>query len=337
MPYSIEYQPYRLVFKNPATTSRGVLKEKLTYLLKITEGEKVGIGECALFQGLSADDIPQYETQLQWFCQHFRGNIIEMYEELRAFPSIQIGMEQAMQNLAMGAQDQYFPTPFAKGLRGIPINGLIWMGSQAFMKKQLSQKLEEGYNCIKIKIGVNWPSEKKWIKSIRETFPSDLLELRVDANGAFSPHKVEQVLEELALLSIHSIEQPLPAGMPEEMAKICAETPVPIALDEELIGCFKKEEKIKLLQHIHPQYIILKPSLVGGFIGTNEWIAAAENLSIQWWITSALESNIGLNAIAQFTDSLSTQIPQGLGTGGLFTNNFSSSLTIKNSQLWHIA
>lgn len=208
------------------------------------------------------------------------------------------------------------------------------MGNVDFMKEQIALKLQNKFHCIKLKIGVHWDEEKKILEELRKTFPKNQLELRVDANGAFSAEKAKIVLEELAALDIHSIEQPIKAGNPQEMALLCANTPTPIALDEELIGITELEEKQRLLETIKPQYIILKPSLVGGISGSDEWIALAEKQNIGWWITSALESNIGLNAIAQYTYTKKNPMPQGLGTGSLFTNNTPSSLKLEGDQLW---
>ena len=249
----------------------------------------------------------------------------------------------------------YFPSDFTDGKDSIKINGLIWMGNADFMQSQIEEKLAKGFDCIKLKIGVDWKSEKEIIKKLREKFPKEQLELRVDANGAFSYEEARMVLQELADLGIHSIEQPIKKSQVKskksqetdeinstdccvpwnEMAKLCAETPTPIALDEELIGVIDFEEKKKLLETIKPQYIILKPALVGGFSGSDEWIVLAESLGIDWWITSALESNIGLNAICQYTYTKKNPLPQGLGTGALFTNNFETHLQLEGDQMWH--
>ncbi|MBP7173806.1 MAG: o-succinylbenzoate synthase, partial [Cloacibacterium sp.] len=252
---------------------------------------------------------------------------------LRHFPSIWIGYEQAMLNLKYGT-DIYFPNDFTQGKKGIKINGLIWMGSVDFMKEQIEEKLKQGFACLKLKIGVDWQGERAVLQELRRQFSKDILELRVDANGAFDFKEAHKVLHELAELDIHSIEQPIKAGNREKMFQLCAQTPTPIALDEELIGVVDVEQKKKLLAEIQPQYIILKPSLVGGFSGSDEWISLADKYNIGWWITSALESNIGLSAIAQYTFSKENPMPQGLGTGSLFVNNFDSSLSIRGDELW---
>ena len=326
------FKQYLLQFKNPSGTSRGVLHTKETFFLEILEGDKKGIGECALFRGLSFDDVPDYEEKLTWLCENINQDSAYLKKELLHFPSIWFGYEQAILNVKHG-ENLYFPSDFTEGKSSIKINGLIWMGNVDFMQTQIEEKLELGFDCIKLKIGVDWNSEKEILRKLREKFPKEQLELRVDANGGFTFEEAKIVLKELDELGIHSIEQPIKAGNLEEMKLLCATTPTPIALDEELIGVVDFEEKRKLLEKIKPQYIILKPALIGGFSGTDEWISLAENLGIGWWITSALESNIGLNAIAQYTFSKGNNMPQGLGTGGLFTNNFESNLQLEGDLL----
>ena len=326
------FKQYLLQFKNPSGTSRGVLHTKETFFLEILEGDKKGIGECALFRGLSFDDVPDYEEKLTWLCENINQDSAYLKKELLHFPSIWFGYEQAILNVKHG-ENLYFPSDFTEGKSSIKINGLIWMGNVDFMQTQIEEKLELGFDCIKLKIGVDWNSEKEILRKLREKFPKEQLELRVDANGGFTFEEAKTVLNELDELGIHSIEQPIKAGNLEEMKLLCATTPTPIALDEELIGVVDFEEKRKLLEKIKPQYIILKPALIGGFSGTDEWISLAENLGIGWWITSALESNIGLNAIAQYTFSKGNKMPQGLGTGGLFTNNFESNLQLEGDLL----
>ena len=328
------YQKYILNFRQASGTSRGILQTKETYLLKFEENSKIGIGECALFRGLSCDDKPNYEERLQWLCANIHKNKEVLLYELIEFPSIQFGLEQALLSLKSDISFELFPSKFTKSKDVININGLIWMGSEAFMKQQISDKLEAGFSNIKMKIGaIDFETELKLLKSIRKDFSSRQIELRVDANGAFRPTEVLEKLKRLSDFNIHSIEQPIKQGQINEMADLCAKTPLPIALDEELIGVFSVTKKEELLQIINPQYIILKPSLVGGFKGSEDWIKLAKKQHIGWWITSALESNIGLNAIAQWTYTLNNKLPQGLGTGGLFTNNFESPLEVKNGRL----
>lgn len=327
------FNQYILNFKRPSGTSRGILKTKETYFIEVSEGDKKGIGECALFRGLSFDDDDDYESALEWACRNINLKVEDLREELVNHPSIIFGIEQALLNLQHQGE-LYFPSDFTKGQDSIKINGLIWMGDAGYMQQQIEEKLKLGFSCIKLKIGVNWESEKEVIQTLRKQFPHEKIELRVDANGAFSPETAKTVLEELATLDIHSIEQPIQAGNWEAMAALCKETPTPIALDEELIGILNSESKQDLLTTIKPQYIILKPSLIGGFSGSDEWIGLAEKNNIGWWITSALESNIGLNAIAQYTYTKNNPMPQGLGTGGLFTNNFETPLLLDGENLW---
>lgn len=328
------YKKYILNFKNPSGTSRGILRTKETWFIILEENSTTGIGETGLFRGLSTDDIPNYEEKLRWVCKNVNLGLVFLLKELCEFPSIQFGLEQAFLSLKSKDKFELFPSAFTKGKEAIAINGLVWMGDQEFMKTQIEEKLKSGFSCIKMKIGaIDFESEVTLLKSIRKEFSSKEIELRVDANGAFKPDNALEKLKILSELELHSIEQPIKQGQLQEMAFLCESTPLPIALDEELIGIFSSEEKKKVMEMVHPQFIILKPSLVGGFSGSKAWIDVAENNNIKWWITSALESNIGLNAIAQFTHSLKNELPQGLGTGGLFTNNFTSPLEVKNGTL----
>ena len=323
-----------LNFKQPSGTSRGVLTSKETFFLVIEQGDKKGIGECNLFRGLSADDVPNYEAKLQWVEQHLHLGEKALLEELKTFPSIQFGVEQAFRSVVAPHWYELFPSNFTKGKDAIPINGLIWMGSPYFMKTQIKEKLAQGFRCIKMKIGaIDFEEEYRILKALRNEFSASDIEIRVDANGAFQASEALRYLERLATLQLHSIEQPIRAGQWEAMAELCEQTPLPIALDEELIGVFTREEKQRLLREIQPQYIILKPSLIGGYRGSEEWITLAETLGIGWWVTSALESNIGLNAIAQWTYTLHSSMPQGLGTGMLYTNNIPFPLYVENGHL----
>ena len=328
------YKKYILNLKNPSGTSRGILRTKETWFIILEENNKTGIGETGLFRGLSIDDVDSYEEKLNWFCQNINQGLEKLLPQAASLPSIQFGLEQAF--LSLESQDKFelFPSKFTQGKETIAINGLIWMGEKQFMKNQIKEKLKAGFSCIKMKIGaIDFDAEIELLKSIRKEFSSKEIELRVDANGAFNPKNALEKLKRLSALEIHSIEQPIKQGQIQEMADLCAKTPLPIALDEELIGVFTSEEKEKIITAINPQYIILKPSLIGGFAGSKEWIKLAEENKSGWWITSALESNIGLNAIAQFTYTLQNNLPQGLGTGGLFTNNFESPLEVKNGAL----
>lgn len=328
------YLKYILNFKNPSGTSRGILQTKETWFLILHENDKIGIGETGLFRGLSFDDVPNYEEKIAWTCENINLGFDVLMHELTHFPSIQFGLEQAFLSLKSQNSFELFPTKFTNGKDAIDINGLIWMGDQEFMKSQIKEKLNAGFSCIKMKIGaIDFDTELNLLASIRNEFSASEITLRVDANGAFKPNEALVKLEKLSKFDIHSIEQPIKHGQIDEMAALCVKTPLPIALDEELIGIFSSEEKQQLLALIQPQYIILKPSLLGGFANSLEWITLAEQNNCGWWITSALESNIGLNAIAQFTYHLKNPLPQGLGTGSLFSNNFESPLEIKNGHL----
>lgn len=328
------YYQYILNFKQPSGTSRGVLKTKETWFIVLDSEGKQGIGECGILRGLSVDDRPDYEVQLKWTCKHIQFGFETLYVENTEFPSIQFGLEMAFKSLESQYPFELFPSAFTQGKDAIPINGLIWMGSEAFMKQQIKDKIEAGFRCLKLKIGaIDFEKEFKLLKSIRNEFSSNDIELRVDANGAFDFNEALEKLKRLSDLDLHSIEQPIKAGQYEAMAKLCEQTPLPIALDEELIGVFSVTKKQELLQTIRPQFIILKPSFIGGFKGSEPWITLANQQNIGWWITSALESNVGLNAIAQWTYILQTNRFQGLGTGSLFTNNFECPLLIKNGTL----
>ena len=330
------YFKYQLQFKQASGTSRGVLTHKDTWFIQLEQNSLKGIGECGMFKGLSIDDRANFETKLAWTCENIHLGLDELLAALIEFPSIQFGLEMAFQSLQQKDQFELFPSDFTKGKDSIPINGLIWMGDKSFMKQQIKDKLEAGFSCIKLKIGaIDFEKELELIKSIRNEFDSETIEIRVDANGAFKPDEALEKLKRLSDYNLHSIEQPIHKGSLMEMARLCADTPLPIALDEELIGVFSVTNKALLLQTIKPQYIILKPTLVGGFKGSQEWIDLAESNSIGWWVTSALESNIGLNAIAQWTYTLKSQLPQGLGTGGLFTNNIQAPLVVDSGQLFY--
>ena len=332
------FQKYTLQFKRPAGTSRGVLTEKPTWLLTIEHNGRRGIGECSPLPGLSIDDISDYErSKLLWTCAHISLGKKALWEQLKSYPSIQFGVEQAFLSLEAEQEGVLFPSPFTEGQVPIPINGLIWMGDKHYMQQQIREKLSQGFHCIKMKIGaIDFETEYALLKGIRQQYTPSDIELRVDANGAFSPLEALEKLKRLSDLEIHSIEQPIRAGQYEQMARLCEASPLPIALDEELIGVACPERKKEILQWIHPAYIILKPSLIGGYKGSQEWIDLAEKQGIGWWVTSALEGNVGLSAIAQWTYTLKNPLPQGLGTGGLYTNNFTSSLEVKNGGLWWI-
>jgi O-succinylbenzoate synthase len=330
------YYKYNLQFKRPSGTSRGVMTEKETWFIVLEEEGKTGIGECGILRGLSIDDRPDYEEKLQWTCANIHLGKDQLWEALIEFPSIQFGVEVAFQSLHSETLFLLFPSEFTEGTKSIQINGLVWMGEAAFMKQQIEEKLAEGFTCVKLKIGaIDFDKELDLLRYIRQHFTPEQVEIRVDANGAFDLNEALNKITQLSEFKLHSIEQPIQKNNTDRMADLCKTTPLPIALDEELIGVFKVEDKERLLQKTMPQYIILKPSFIGGFRGTQEWISLAEKHHIGWWITSALESNIGLNAIAQWTFLQHNLMPQGLGTGGLYTNNFECPLVVSEGQIWY--
>lgn len=337
--YTIKIVPRRLHFKQPAGTSRGSYTTREVWYLHLTSDkypDRVGIGECAPLPKLSCDDMQGYESVLAHICNEVTEQGGFSVESLRDYPSILFGLETAFRHLERGCFELW-DTPFSRGEVGIPINGLIWMGDYKKMLEQIEAKMAVGFRCIKLKIGaINFEEELALLRFIRSHFSAKEVELRVDANGAFAPADAMEKLKRLAELDLHSIEQPIRAGQWEDMARLTAETPLPIALDEELIGINIPERKQCLLDSVHPQYIILKPSLHGGMAGGNEWIREAEKRNIGWWITSALESNIGLNAIAHWCATFNNPLPQGLGTGALFTNNVDMPLEVRKDSLWYL-
>lgn len=331
----LAFTPYRLQFKEPGGTSRGILTSKLTYLLKLwdeTDPGRVGYGEASLFEGLSKEAGPRYEYKL---IETLANIALGRGTDLTEFPSIQFGLEQAILDYSSGGRGLYFPSAFTEGKSEIEINGLVWMGDIDTMLQRLESKLQEGFRCIKLKIGaINFNDELRMLEAIRNRYDADTLEIRVDANGGFSMDNVIPALHALNRYTVHSIEQPIPAGHWDLMRFLCEISPIPIALDEELIGVYTKEKKQALLETVKPAYIILKPSLCGGFGGAGEWISLARENNVGWWVTSALESNVGLNALAQWVATLGVTMPQGLGTGQLFTNNFSTPISIHNDRLY---
>jgi len=333
------FKKHTLIFNNPAGTSRGVMLDREVWYLFVenNEGSKTGIGEIAPLKNLSCDATPDLENKIAAVCQDINNYKYWVEAGLQDFPSIRFGLETAIADLHAKQDKILFLSEFTTRKTGITINGLIWMGDADFMRRQIAEKTKQGFGCIKLKIGANnFETELSVIREMRNESPANELEIRVDANGAFSPDEAPEKLSRLAELNIHSIEQPIKQGQIDAMADLCAASIIPIALDEELIGINNREDKIKLLVLTLPDYIILKPSLHGGIAGCTEWIEIAESLNIGWWITSALESNIGLNAIAQWTATLNNTLPQGLGTGQLFTNNIPSPLDIKKDKLFYI-
>jgi o-succinylbenzoate synthase len=330
------YQKYVLDFNTPSGTSRGVLHQKETWFLILEKEGKKGIGECGLLRGLSCDDREDYEEKLQWVCENIALGKDVLWESLIAFPSIQFGVEMAFLSIASDDPFLLFPSDFTAGNDSIEINGLIWMGNPDYMKKQILEKIAQGFRCVKLKIGaIEFQKELELVHFIRSQFSADQMEIRVDANGGFDEIDALYKINQISGYQIHSIEQPIQKNKHDSMSYLCKNTTLPIALDEELIGVHSYEEKEQLIQKIMPQYLILKPSFIGGIRGTTEWIELATKYSIGWWVTSALESNIGLNAIAQWTYLLQNEMPQGLGTGSLYSNNFKSPLEVKYGKLFH--
>lgn len=328
------YKKYELHFKRPAATSRGTYRTRTVWYLFLEENGKTGIGECAPLPGLSSETSGEVEALLNEMCAN-PSYFVENPNAVQNVSSLHFALETALQDLQNGGCRILFPSDFTKGKTGIAVNGLIWMGDSEFMQQQIQEKLAAGFRCIKLKIGsLNFKKELEIIAGIREKYDAGQIILRVDANGAFHPGEAHEKLRMLEQFDIHSIEQPVAAGKWEEMAVVCKTSPVPVALDEELIGIHSKNEKEKLLDTICPQFLVLKPSLHGGFSGCEEWIELAENRSVGWWITSYLESDVGLNAIAQWTFQQNAKGHQGLGTGQLFNNNIPSPLEIRGEKLW---
>ena len=326
-----EIKKYELILKRAAGTSRGILKTKTSYFLKLKNKGETAYAEFPLFHGLSYDDRPEYETKLKEVVQDIESFLLNPHQ-LTEWPSILFGIEMASEWLKSGPA--FGTESFGGNKHSIRINSLIWMGSEDFMKEQIEEKLKQGFSCLKMKIGaIDFETELSLLKSIRESFSFQELELRVDANGAFSAEEAMDKLSRLAELDIHSIEQPIKQGQLDAMANLCSASPLAIALDEDLIGVNLLADKRSLIEHIRPQYLILKPALLGGFSASEEWISIAEQQGIDWWATSALESNLGLNAIAQWLSKFDLKLPQGLGTGQLFENNITSPLVLDSDQL----
>lgn len=340
----LSFKEYTLNFKFKAGTSRGVLKEKKTFIIKVVHEGRAGFGEAGPLAKLSIDDredLPQKLSNIATSISKHdlpetREKAYGLALELAGpdWPSIRFGLETAFLNLLSTEEMGVFDNGFILGNAKIPINGLIWMGHMEHMLGQVTTKVKQGFDCIKMKIGsLDFDMECDILEYIRKKYYTSGLTLRVDANGAFKPDEALAKLNRLSRFDLHSVEQPIRAGQVDEMKQLCKATPVPIALDEELIGIYSYDDKMALLKKIMPQFIILKPMLVGGFRSCNEWIGIANQLGIGWWITSALESNIGLSAICQYTYDLGVSMHQGLGTGQLYHNNFPSPLTIEGGNI----
>ena len=346
LPFRLRVVPRTLRFKQPAGTSRGVYTERRVWYVVVSSADPqirfTGLGECAPLPDLSCDYSPAYEAELRRVCAAVEAAQELDAERLRHRPSMLLGLQMAFRSAAGSLQGDYrllYPSAFTRGERPLRINGLVWMGRYEEMLERMEEKLAAGFHCVKLKIGaIDFEEELALIRRLRERFDARRVELRVDANGGFTPEDAPRVLQRLAEFDIHSIEQPIRQGQWDEMARLCAATPLPIALDEELIGVNDPGEKVRLLDTVRPQYIILKPSLHGAFTGAAEWMQLARERGIGYWTTSALESNVGLNAIAQWCAAADpgSPLPQGLGTGQLFVENYEGApLSLEGEELWY--
>lgn len=331
------YKKQELVFKEAGGTSRGVLNTKPSWFIKIQNNQGIfGIGECSIIPGLSMDDRPDLDEIIADVCININDYVLDYHQQLKDVPALRFAVETAMKGLEMEHPYELYPSQFMNGTEPIVINGLIWMGEAETMLKRIDEKLQQGFSCLKLKVGaIDFNEELSLLRHIRNRYSEKDLELRLDANGAFAPEEALFKLKALSSFKIHSIEQPIKAGQYEDMYQLCRKTPIPIALDEELIGVNDMSAKEELLRVITPQYIILKPSLLGGVMASDEWISIADELNIDWWATSALEANIGLNTIAQWVATKYSSLRQGLGTGQVFTNNLRSPLYLKGQELYY--
>lgn len=340
MSFKAEIQKHILEFKTPAKTSRNTLNQKPLWLVKLSHAKQpnvFGLGEISPLKGLSVDDVEGFETHLQQTIYHINNGEHPLELGLEQWPSIRFGIETAWLDLQNGGVRKVFDTPFYSGMQQLPINGLVWMNNSADMLRQAQEKVEAGFGCIKFKVGaLDFDEECRMLEALRKQFNAFKIEIRLDANGAFAPDTALEQLKELARFEVHSIEQPIKQGQWETMQEVCAKSKIPVALDEELIGIPVGQKGQQLLAAISPQYIILKPGLLGGFDVSRQWIELANKNNIGWWVTSALESNVGLNAIAQFTSLYKITMPQGLGTGQLYTNNFNSPLQMQNGYISYV-
>lgn len=344
MNFTARYTTHTLRFKFPAGTSRGVMHEKKSWYIRLSCHGRAGVGEAGPLPGLSIDNRPDFEEKLRNVCgkleqEHLPASEEEVMELAwrlcgQEWPSIRFAVETALLDWLRGGKRMLFDNTFWRGEQSLPINGLIWMGEKEKMRERLQQKLAEGYSCLKMKIGaIDFEEECALLEEVRQHFSASEITLRVDANGAFSPAEAPEKLQRLSVYDLHSIEQPVKAGQPEVMRELCKTSPVPVALDEELIGVSAEKQGAALLNLLQPPFIILKPSLLGGMAACRRWIELAEERSVGWWITSALESDIGLNAISQFTANYRIELPQGLGTGQLYHNNIPSPLAPEQGKL----
>jgi len=331
------YTGYPLYFHRPSGTSRGVMVEKPCWFIRLRQSDGVvGTGEVSFIPGLSVEDPAEIEIQLDHICKLISRGFMDPGQSLPSLPGIQFALESAMLDLEGGGKQILFPSDFTRGSTGIPINGLIWMGDTGFMKQQIEQKIASGFRVLKLKVGALETEEELEVLSwIRSRYGTLELEIRLDANGAWTPEEALQKMEQFAAFGIHSLEQPVAPGKWEGLGMVCREASIPVALDEELIGLDADREGPGLLDTVKPHYLILKPGLLGGFLNSERWIGLAGERRIGWWVTSALESSVGLSAIAQWTYGLSSSIPQGLGTGKIYRNNLPSPLRMEGGSLWY--
>lgn len=326
--------PYTLKFKFEARTSRGSMTEHQVWYLVLEEEGFYGIGEAAPLKGLSIDNMEHWNVKLSWLSQHVNDDEKKIKTALKNFPALYFGYEMALKSLDGEHPMMLFPSVFTAGKAAIPINGLVWMNDAKQMQSQIDKLIDDGFTVLKMKVGaLDWKDELKLIKELRKKYDNTEIQLRLDANGAWSPEEAIDKLNKLSEMEIHSIEQPIRPGQWDAMAELCAQSPVPVALDEELIGIHELKRKKELIKTITPDYLIIKPTLLGGFKAAEEWIKLAKENGIDWWVTSALESNVGLNAISQWVVTQIPRVPQGLGTGMLYENNISSPLEVKKGKL----
>ena len=353
MTYELQLHPYTLRFEQPAATSRGLLRTRDLWFVEARDADTgvSGWGECGPIPGLSADDRPDYQQVISdqllvisgWLSQggasapsaaNYRALITNHQSLITSVPSLAFGIETALHDLAGGGTGLLWPSPFARGAAGLTTHGLLWMDDAAGLLRQAEAKLAAGFGVLKLKVGaLPFDQEVALLAALRRRAPH--VELRLDANGAFTPQEALDRLDRLRPFDVAFLEQPIRAGQPDALAEICAASPVPIVLDEELIGV-APPDATGLLARVRPHGIVVKPALLGGFAAAEAWIAAAEALGVQWWANSLLESNVGLNAICQWAAARGGDRVHGLGTGGLFANNTPAAVVLRGAELWHV-
>ena len=343
---------YSYTFKTPAGTSRGVMTSKPAHFIEVDVQGLRGQGECGLLPGLSVDDRPDYREQLELFCRALnalsdatwadwasRGRLDPQWARAWVeWPSLVFAAEQALLSWADRARGgdgtRQADTAFARGEAGIPINGLLWMGSSCYLHDQSEARLTEGFRCLKMKVGaLDFAAECDVLRHNRSLDSS--LELRVDANGAWAGDLALERMKALREFNLHSIEQPCPPSDRAGLKAAASSGTLPVALDESLIGVHRSADRDALLDEIQPHFIVLKPSLLGGMASSEDWISRARARGINYWVTSALEGSVGLSALAQWASTLpDLQGYQGFGTGSLYTNNLPARTEVRQGQLW---